>query len=55
MQFTHERKELITVDGSFNVKIETVFKLALGNLTALEFYKVHTGMLIITLVRSAPE
>ena len=43
MKFTHEREELVTINGGLNVKVETVFELALGYLTALELYEVDTA------------
>ena len=43
MKFTHERKELVAVDGGLNVEIESVFELTLGDLAALELDKVDTG------------
>ena len=43
MKLTHERKELVAVDGCLDIEIEAVLELALGDLTALELYKVDTG------------
>ena len=43
MKLAHESEELVAVDGSLDVKIETVFELALGNLTALELHEVDTA------------
>ena len=43
MKLTHEGKELVAVDGCLDVEVEAVFELALGDLTALELYKVDTG------------
>ena len=43
MKLTHERKELVAIDGCLDVKVEAVLELALGDLTALEFDKVDTG------------
>ena len=43
MQLAHKGQELVAVDRRFNVKIETVLELALRDLAALEFHKVHTA------------
>ena len=43
MKLAHEGEELVTVNGSLNIEIETVFELAFGDLTALELYEVDTA------------
>ena len=43
MKFAHEGKELIAVNGCLDVKVETVLKLALRDLAALEFHEIDTG------------
>ena len=43
MKLTHERKELVTVDGGLNVEIKAILELTLRDLTALELDKVDTG------------
>ena len=43
MKLAHEREELVAIDRRFYIEIETVFELALGDLTALELYEVDTA------------
>ena len=43
MKLAHKREELFAINGCFNVKVETVLELALGNLTALELDEVDTA------------
>ena len=43
MELTHKREELVTVYRSFDIEVEAVLELALGNLAALKLYEVDTG------------
>ena len=40
MKFAHEGKELIAVNGCLDVKVETVLKITLRDLAALEFHEI---------------
>ena len=42
VQLAHKREELLAIHRRLNIKVETVFEFALGNLTALQLYEVHT-------------
>ena len=42
MKLTHERKELVAVDGCLDVKVEAVLELALGDLAAQQHIYTYT-------------
>ena len=43
MKLTHKGEELVAIDRCFDVEIETVFELTLGDLAAFELDQVYTG------------